>query len=477
MRYLPLFIDLRGAPVLIVGGGPIAARKLRLLQQAGARVTLVAPDLHEDTRSSGAEFEHRAEQFAAHHIGDHRLVIAATGDRDVNASIASAAGSRGILVNVVDDAELSSCIVPAIVDRSPVIVAISSGGVAPVLARRIRAQIEVLLDHTLGSLAVLLQRWRARIVAGIAAADARRRFYDDLLDGPVADAARAGGIEQAEKLLADSLQQARTTAQSGASPRGRVALVGAGPGDPGLLTLNALRALQRADVILYDRLVSAEVLALARRDARLLCVGKEAGADSTDQQDIHRLLLACARAGDYVVRLKGGDSLLFARGGEELQALHAAGIPFEVIPGITAAVAAGAYAGIPLTHRDHAQGLRLLTAQLGRGKQAPDWRAWARSSDTLAIYMALAQCATLSRELIRPGRDRATPVALVENASRPQQRVVLGRLDELAQLASTHELKSPTLVIVGAVAALGAELHWFGAAPLQGLAGEPVRAA
>ena len=463
MRYLPLFLDLHGAPVLVVGGGLIAARKLTLLRAADAHITIVAPELIEEISAQllTTSIRHVAGAFSDEHVLGQRLVIAATGDQAVNARVAAAARQAGVWVNVVDDAALSSCIVPAIVDRSPLLIAISSGGSAPMLARWIRARIEALLDHSVGSLAQLLERWRRRIVERIATPDARRRFYDGLLEGAVADQVRAGRIEQASALLAQALARENDQPQ-----RGHVALVGAGPGDPGLLTLSALRALQRADVILYDRLVSPEVLALARRDATLICVGKEAGGNSTAQDEIHRLLLVHARTGKFVARLKGGDAFLFARGGEELQVLRSAGIAFEVVPGITAAVAAGAYAGIPLTHRERAQGVRFLTAHASQEGNGPDWRAWARTTDTLAIYMGLAQCAAVSHELTRHGRAGATPVALIENASRPQQRVILGRLDELPQLALAHGLKSPTLLIVGEVASLARELHWFGMAPL-----------
>jgi uroporphyrin-III C-methyltransferase/precorrin-2 dehydrogenase/sirohydrochlorin ferrochelatase len=352
--------------------------------------------------------------------------------------------------------------VPAIVDRSPLMIAISSGGTAPMLARWVRATLEQLLDPSLGVLATLLAAWRQRIVATIRAPAARRVLYDALLEGEVADLVRAGRLADAAQALAAQLSTAATA--PAATPR--VALVGAGPGDPGLLTLNALRALQRADVILHDRLVSPAVLALARRDALRVSVGKESGGPSTTQDHIHSLLLQYARSHRYVVRLKGGDPLLFGRGGEELQLLQREGIAFEVIPGITAAVAAGAYAGIPLTHRDHAPGLRLLTAHAGEGREAPDWRDWARSRDTLAIYMGLGQCAVLSRELLRHGRAADTPVALIENASRPEQRVVLGRLDALHTLVQQHALQSPMLLIVGSVAGLADKLHWFGAAPI-----------
>lgn len=475
MRHLPLFLDVRGAPVLLVGGGTVAAGKLRMLRAAGALVTVVAPQINGEIaaaqQSSG--LRHLRERFVADHVRGQRLIIAATNDRNVNQAVAAAAAEHAIWVNVVDDAVLSNCIVPAIVDRAPLLIAISSGGAAPMLARWARARIELLFDNSIGPLATLLASWRARILQQVPGPALRRELYDALLNGDAAALVRTGRFADADAALASSLRASGSTAMRS----GRVALVGAGPGDPGLLTLNALRALQRADVILHDQLVSTEVLALARRDAELIDVGKAAGSRSTAQRDIHRLMIEQARAGRFVVRLKGGDALLFARGGEELQELRRAGIAFEVIPGITTAVAAGAYAGIPLTHRELAQGVRLLTAHVSAANSAPDWCGWARTTDTLALYMGLAQCKRVSQQLRQHGRDAATPVALIENVSRPQQRVVLGRLDQLGELARAHALCSPTLVIIGEVAGLASQLHWFGAAPSLGMPAVNERAA
>ena len=369
------------------------------------------------------------------------------------------ARDRHVLVNVVDDAELSSFIVPAIVDRSPLVIAISSGGVAPVLARHVRERLEGLLDESLGTLAGLLQRWRDRIKRARPDLDARRRFYAAVVRGPVAASLRRRQADAAEQALAQLLEQPQQEA------RGSVVLVGAGPGDPGLLTLNALRALQDADVILHDRLVSDEVLALARRDARKIAVGKAARAQSVPQERIHQLMLEHARAGRRVVRLKGGDPFVFGRGGEELEFLAAHGIPFEVVPGITAALACGAYAGVPLTHRDHAQSLRLVTAHCGESIDTLDWVALAQERQTVAFYMGVAGLATIGDRLLRHGRDAMTPVAIIENGSRPDQRVTLATLDALEDLAACGDIQSPALLVVGEVAALAGRLHWFGTAP------------
>jgi uroporphyrin-III C-methyltransferase/precorrin-2 dehydrogenase/sirohydrochlorin ferrochelatase len=401
------------------------------------------------------------ESFRTEHLDGAVLAVAATDDAAVNAAVAAAARERDVLVNVVDVAELSSFIVPAIVDRSPLVIAISSGGVAPVLARHVRERIEALVDGSVGRLAGLLERWRARIRQRMPDVAARRRFYEQLLRGRVADLVRGHDDAAAERELE------RALAQRDAAHRGSVALVGAGPGDAGLLTLNALRALQEADVVLHDRLVSRDVLDLARRDAVKIAVGKSARDHrSVPQSRIHELMLDHARAGHRVVRLKGGDPFIFGRGGEELEFLATHGVPFEVVPGITAAIACGAYAGIPLTHRDHAQSVRLVTAHCGESFDTLDWPALAQEHETVAFYMGVAGLDRIRGSLVAHGRSPATPVAIVENGSRAEQRVVLATLGELDEAGRATHVTSPALVIVGEVAALAARLHWFGRAPI-----------
>ena len=463
MRYLPLFLDLQQQPVLVVGGGVVAERKVRLLTESGARVSVVAPRLVPPLgqRVARGEIGHLARDFVDDDVKEQRLVIAATGNKAANRAIAAAAGARGVFVNVVDDASCSSAIMPAIIDRSPLMVAVSSGGAAPMLARRVREQLESLLDSSWGRLASLLQRWRARITAQVRDLPQRRRLYGQLLDGPIARLVRAGREKEAEDQLTGLLESQRHETR-----RGSVALVGAGPGDPGLLTLRALRALNDADVVLHDRLVSAEVLAMARRDAELVDVGKYSGRSTVSQDAINRLMVAHARAGRRVVRLKGGDPFIFGRGGEELEHLRAAGIDYECVPGITAALACAAHAGIPLTHRDHSRGVRFVTAHGREEMRSADWDSLAQGSDTLAVYMGVAALPELRAALLRRGRAATTPVAIVENGSRAGQRVVVGELDTIPQRAAEHAVRSPALVIVGSVASLSRSLHWFGAPPI-----------
>lgn len=459
MNLFPLFADLKGRAVLVVGGGAVATRKTEALLQAGAVVSVGAPELSDalmQLRHDG-RIAHHAATFDAAWLDTAWLVIAATDDRTVNARVADAAGERRMLVNVVDDPALSSFQVPSIVDRSPLIVAISSSGVAPVLARRMRERIEALFDHTLGPLAALSAKFRLQIRRQRADMGPRRAFYDWLLDGPVAALLRQARPAEAEAALAAEL------ARPAPAVVGSVVLVGAGPGDPGLLTLKALRALNEADIILYDKLVSPEVLSLSRRDAERVSVGKQPGEDHhATQARIHALLVAHAQAGKRVVRLKGGDPFIFGRGGEELIHLRAHGVRYEVVPGVTAACACAAYAGIPLTHRGHAQSLHLATAHGAADTETIDWRAMARERQTLAFYMGVAQLETLTRQLTTHGRDAATPVAIVENGSRPEQRVLTTTLGELPDAARRHAVKSPSLLIVGEVAALAPQLSWFG---------------
>ena len=491
MDYLPLFLDLRGRRVVVVGGGLVAERKIDLLQAAGARLCVVAPALTARlaARRGRGELEHLARAFAAPDLDGARLAIAATDDSIVNRAVAAAAEARGIFVNVVDNLELSTGILPAIVDRSPLVVAISTQGTTPALARQVRAQVEGVLDESLGRLARFCAAARGRIKAGVRDLAARRRFYDWLLSGPVADLVRHGREAQAQQRLNAELagpagqDDAGADTAAGASgsaathwswrePHGSVAIVGAGPGDPGLLTLKALRALQGADVVFHDRLVSREILVLARREAELVEVGKSGAADSVPQARINELLVEHARRGRRVVRLKGGDPFVFGRGGEELEHLKRHGVAAEVVPGITAAVACAAYAGIPLTHRDHSSGVRLVTAHCRESVEATDWRSLAAARETLAVYMGVAMLGTLRRELVRHGRPATTPVAIVENGSRPEQRVVLGTLATIEALAARHDVVAPALLIVGPVARLAAQLHWFGAPPLVGAASD-----
>jgi uroporphyrin-III C-methyltransferase/precorrin-2 dehydrogenase/sirohydrochlorin ferrochelatase len=462
MKLYPLFVDLSQRAVLVIGGGEVAERKIAALVGAQAQVTVNAPELTSQLRRwvDEGRIAYRADAFHESWLDRVWLVVAATSDRELNALVASLAGLRRIFVNVVDDMALSSFHVPAVIDRAPLTIAISSGGEAPMLARLLRERLEALLDQSLGSLASLAARLRNRVRKRLPDMAARRRYYEQLFAGSVAALLRQNR-PQAARQEAVRILDAQDVANAGS-----VVLVGAGPGDPGLLTLRALRAMNEADVILHDRLVSAEVLGLARRDATRIEVGKQAGLHHATQQQIHAQLLEHARAGRRVVRLKGGDPFVFGRGGEELEFLRAHGIPYEVVPGITAAVACAAYAGIPLTHRDHAQSVRFVTAHCRSSMDTLDWPALAQERQTLAVYMGVGELASLQARLLAHGRAGTTPFALIENGSRPDQRVVTGTLAQLAARASGYEVQSPALLILGEVAALAHQLSWFGAPPV-----------
>jgi len=468
MRYFPLFLDLKGKPVLLVGGGEVAARKFTLLAEAGAGITVVAPQLGPELAAAHARgaFAHQAREFRDTDIAGVWLVVAATDDRAVNAAAAAAATAARIPCNVVDDRELSSFIMPAIIDRSPVQIAVSTGGASPVLARLIRERLETLLDSSLGPLAAFADRWRSAIRTKFSDLGARRRFLSWMLTGPVSASLRAGREAQADELTRRALES------TAGIPNGHVVLVGAGPGNSGLMTLQGLRALQEADVIVHDRLVSAEVLDLARRDAARFDVGKFVGGGGATQEEINKLLVEHAQRGEFVVRLKGGDPFVFGRGGEEIDFLRQHGVSFEVVPGITAALAAGAYSGVPLTDRRHAQAVRLLTGNSDEQLAQFNYSDLAAGRETLAFYMSVGRLAGLRTTLLAAGVAATMPVAFIENASRGEQRVIVSTIDAMHRDAQATGLKPPSMLIIGNVAATAAELQWFGraAAPANGAA-------
>ncbi|MFQ2145107.1 siroheme synthase CysG [Aeromonas veronii] len=459
MDYLPIFCRLDNKPVLLVGGGEVAERKARLLLDAGAQLTVVAPKLDPELAelATNGSIEWLAGEFASEQLAGKWLVVAATDRREVNALVYQSANRARIFANVVDDPKRSSFIMPSIIDRSPLMVAISSGGKAPVLARLLREKLEALLPQHLGAVATFAGSLRERVKARFASMGERRRFWERLLGADRLGQALARGDCASANQLADSLFADESQI------RGEVVLVGAGPGDPGLLTLHALRQMQQADVVVYDRLVSDEVMALVRRDAKRIFVGKQAGNHCVPQEGINQLLLEEAQKGQRVVRLKGGDPFIFGRGGEELETLVGTGIGFQVVPGITAASGCAAYAGIPLTHRDHAQSVRFVTAHGKGGARDLDWPLLAKDRQTLVFYMGLSSCATIREQLLAHGKAGNTPVALIERGTQPCQQVIRGTLDELPALAVGVE--SPALIMVGSVVTLADRLAWFGEAP------------
>lgn len=454
MEYLPLFVDLRSRKVVLVGGGDVAARKAELLLRANAALVVISPTLcpvlqrlHQENKLTWIE-----EKYHPSRLEKTYLVIAATDESALNAKVFHDAESRQIFVNVVDEKPLCSFIVPSIIDRDPVVVAISSGGTAPVLARLLREKLETMLPSSLGKMAEIAGHWREKVKTSITSMRQRKRFWEKSFSGRFASLVESGQFSEAELQLEKQLSE-----QDNA---GGLTLVGAGPGDAGLLTLKGLRVLQNADVVLYDHLVSEEVLDLVRRDADKICVGKRANSHSVSQEETNALIVKFARQGKKVVRLKGGDPFIFGRGGEELQVAADAGIPFQVVPGITAAIGATAYAGIPLTHRDHSQSVTFITGHCKDNGNDLDWPALAKGNQTLAIYMGSVKAAKISAQLIHFGRSPETPVAVIGCGTRSNQQVLQGQLHELEALAQAAP--APALLIIGEVAALHQQLAWFG---------------
>ena len=466
MDYLPIFFDIRKQPCIVVGGGEVAMRKCAILLRAGARVTVIAPSLHAafEADLAAARIAHRAGEFRAEDLAGVVLAVAATDDDAVNRAVAAAARAARIPVNVVDQPALCSFIMPSIIDRKPVIVAVSSGGASPVLARLLRARLETLIPSGYGRLAALAAVFRDQVKARFKPLE-RRRFWERVLQGPIAELVFAGRGDAAHKALQETLDDKRLADPRFSLAGGEVSLVGAGPGDPDLLTFRALRLMQSADVVVYDRLVSQPVLDLVRRDAERIYAGKERAQHALPQDDINHLLIRLAKEGKRVVRLKGGDPFIFGRGGEEIDTLAAEGILFQVVPGITAASGCAAYAGIPLTHRDCAQSVVFVTGHLQDGSMNLNWPALAQPRQTIVFYMGLIGVDILCRELIAHGLPATTPAALIQQGTTPEQRVLTGDLATLPEIVRQGGVKAPTLIIIGEVVKLRERLKWFEPAP------------
>ncbi|ATC85036.1 siroheme synthase CysG [Pseudoalteromonas arctica] len=457
MQYLPIFTKLDNKPVLVVGGGEVALRKCRAFLKARASVTLVAPWFCDELK----EHAHNNEvtlidaYFDESHLDGKMLVIAATDRDEVNNNVFELANARNVFVNVVDDQPKCTFIFPSIVDRDPITIAISSAGTAPVLARRLREKLETLIPHHIGPLATLVGGFRDKVKKRFKHFSDRRQFWEGVFDSSVVSKVQTGDTQAAQQQLEQMLD-------AKAEPEGEVYVVGAGPGDPELLTLKALQLMQQADVVVYDFLVSDEIMELVRRDADLICVGKRLGDHSVVQDDTNQMLVDLAKQGKKVCRIKGGDPFIYGRGGEEVQVLAANNVNYQIVPGITAAAGCSAYAGIPLTHRDHAQAIQFVTGHCKKDGQELDWQSLAKANQTLAIYMGVIKSPHIQSELLKHGRKADTPVAIIENGTRKNQRVVIGQLGELADLIQRNSIISPALLIIGEVAALHSQLAWFG---------------
>ena len=469
MLSFPIFVKLQGKPVLVVGGGEVGFRKIQSMRQAGARVTVVAPYICDQVRemadNAPSDILLIEAEYNAGHIVDHVLVIAATDILEVNEKVKQHAEAMGIWVNVVDEPDLCGFTFPAIIDRSPMTIAISSNGKAPVLARLWKEQLERQFPKWTAKLAQQAGAFREKVKSGISTFQSRRHFWETIFRGPATQYAAQNDWDGVQNELESTFAKYTQNDQTSA-PKGHVYLVGGGPGDPELLTIKALQTMQMADVIVYDYLISEPILALCRKDAQMISVGKKAGNHTLPQDQINQLLVDLAQEGKVVCRLKGGDPYIYGRGGEEAQLLAKNGIPYKVIPGITAAAACSASSGIPLTHRDYAQSLQFITghckssdAVASADTNGPHWPSLAVSNQTLVVYMGVIRSATIKDNLIEHGRAPDTPIAIIEKGTRPDQRVVIGQLHELDELAVKHKIGSPALIIIGEVVKLHSELQ------------------
>ena len=458
MQNYPIFVDLHNQACLIVGGGPVALRKIRLMRSAGAKITVIAPEICNDlAQEFGDQITHIQRPFEDSDIHGYRLITAATNYPSVNAHVSKLAQASNIPVNVVDEPELCSFITPSIIDRSPVLIAISTGGGAPVLARLLRAKIEALIPANYGKLADAMRRYRDTLKAAMPDERDRRIFWDKVVQGSIAELFLSGNSKEGEQKLASSIENSASIDNS----IGEVWLIGAGPGDPDLLTFRALRLMQQADVVLYDRLVSPAILELTRRDADRIYVGKRRADHAVPQGEINQRLVDLAKEGKNVVRLKGGDPFIFGRGGEEIELLAESGVPFQIVPGITAASGCATYAGIPLTHRDHAQSCVFVTGHLKDGSVDLNWPMLANPKQTVVIYMGLVGLPHICKNLIEHGVSDSMPIALVEQGTTKNQSVYTGTIGTMPAKIEGQKIKAPTLIIIGSVVSLHDSLSWF----------------
>ena len=458
MKHFPIFLTLKERHCTVIGGGVVANRKIKALLKSGAKVTLVSPQLCDALQKKVAEktITHIARHFQASDIDNNMLLIAATNDANVNLEIAELATEQGILVNVADNLDKSSFIMPSVLDRFPVTIAVSTGGASPVLARRLRMKLETLIPSACGHLAAITEEYRPKVKAHFPQQQQRKQFWETTLAGTFSELVYAGQDDAARQLL-DQLLETNTVKPS----IGEVYLVGAGPGDPDLLTFKALRLMQQADVMVYDRLVSQPILAMANKEAERYYVGKEKDNHAVPQDKINDLLVELAKQGKRVLRLKGGDPFIFGRGGEEIETLAENKIPFQVVPGITAAAGCASYSGIPLTHRDHAQSVTFATGHLKDGTINLNWEQLVQPHHTLVFYMGLTGISVISEQLQAHGMSSDMPAALIEQGTTRNQRVHIGTVGSLPQLVKNSGVRAPTLTIIGEVVQLHQKLSWY----------------
>ena len=459
MSLLPLFIDIKDKPCLIVGGGKIAARKLKMLCKAEADITIIAPLICEEIQALVETHSLRLNQreFIDADINKQNLIIAATSDSPLNKHISDLAKLKNILVNVADDFKQGDVVLPSVINRDPIQIAVTTGGASPVLARLLRRNLERCTPSAYGALASLVEKYRQKIADTIEDEDSRRRFWEEVLQGPISEMVLAGKVDTAE----ETLQHKLASKDFSNNDSGEVYLVGAGPGDPDLLTFRALRLMQQADAVVYDRLVSDQIMDLVRKDAEKIYAGKQRANHAIQQESINQLLVRLAKEGKRVLRLKGGDPFIFGRGGEEIETLMEEGVHFQVVPGITAAAGCASYSGIPLTHRDHAQACTFVTGHLRDGTVNLNWKMLAHANQTIVFYMGLHGLNIICQQLVKHGLSADTPAALITKGTTPDQRVLIGDLTSLPNLVDEQHVQGPTLIIVGSVVSLHNKLHWY----------------
>ena len=459
MRFFPVFLNIENKICLVVGGGDVAFRKVEHLLKANARINLIAIDICEDIEAliCSGRITRLEGDYNESMMDTCELVIAATDNKPLNSKISNDASRRHLPVNVVDDSALCTFIMPSVIDRHPVQIAISTGGASPVLARLLRARLETMIPSAYGKLAELIHSFRDNVKKAIPDMRQRRRFWENILQGPVTELLYSGQDKAALVLLEQHLKQPDTNINN----NGEVYLVGGGPGDPDLLTFRALRLMQQADVVLFDRLVAPAIVDLVRKDADRIYVGKQSDQHAMSQEEINKLLVQLAQEGKRVLRLKGGDPFIFGRGGEEIESLADEGIAFQVVPGITAAAGCASYAGIPLTHRDHAQSCIFITGHMKNGKLDLNWESLVQPGQTIAVYMGVAAVNALCLELVNHGMEPETPAAIIQQGTTSNQRTYSGTLLTLPQIVEKEEIKPPSMMIIGNVVKLRDKLSWY----------------
>lgn len=459
MSYLPLFINTSEKKCLIVGGGIVASRKLIPILKSKMKVTIVSPEISDEIKEllkKSKNLSYQPREFKESDIQDQFLVVAATNNEVINSLIANVAKNKNILVNMAENSSLGNTLIPSVVDRDPIQIAISSGGASPILTRLVKTKLETVIPYSYSKLAEIMMSYRQKVKKKFSKIIERRNFWESFLDGPMSEMVLSGQIDKAKKALDQSLNDKKIFNRVG-----EVYLVGAGPGDPELLSFKALRLMQKADVVIYDRLVSEPIMKLLRHDAEKIYVGKQRADHAMPQENINQLLARLALEGKKVLRLKGGDPFIFGRGGEEIESLINDDIPFQIVPGITAASGCASYAGIPLTHRDHSQACIFVTGHLRDGTVNLNWKMLAHEKQTLVFYMGMHGSKIICEQLIKHGLSNNTPAALIVKGTTANQEVIIGDLESMPNIIEKNKIVPPTLLIIGSVVSLHDKLKWF----------------